>query len=594
MSTQPPDGTGRPEDGPTQPSSPSGWPPHPQQGYPQQPGYPQRPGYPQGPPPPPWIGPGEYGQHPGQHPRQHPGQHPGQHPAPRRRGRWIAGGVAGVLGLSLIGGGVWAWQAYFATGPQAAEALPADTLFYVGLDLDPSGQQKLAALDFLEKFPAFDQEVGLDRDDDVRREIFDGIIGGSPCDDLDFDDDVAPWLGDRFGVAVVPASGDRPQVPELGGDVVVVVQVDDADGAEAAMDDLADCSGAGDELGWAIDGGWMVVTDSDDLAEDVLADAADDPLTSDDTYQRWIDEAGDAGILSAYAAPESATRVVQGLVDDGVIDAAYEDEALESAEDFQGAALTLRFADGGLELETATQATTDGDAPRLTDGTAGELAGDLPADTAAVAAVGLADGWYDALLDQVEASGVDRSEIDDAVADLEDETGWSLPEDVETLLGQGVALSVGGGVDLDALEDGDIEGAEVGATVRSGDADAIADLVDELLDATDAPSDLDLNVTEGEDGTTVGSPSSGYADDLATSGGLDGSDLFRDVVPETDDVHALLFVDVTADGGWLADLLREDGDDELADNVEPLAALGLSVRVDGDVAHTLLRVTTTD
>lgn len=592
MSTQPPEDHGRPEEGPTQASAPAGWPQQPwppqphQQGHPPY-GYPQQ-GHPHQPPPPPWMGPGEYGTPPGQ-----PGPPPGRPPARRRR-RWIAGGVAGVLGLSLIGGGVWAWQAYFATGPQAAEALPADTLFYVGLDLDPSGQQKLAALDFLEKFPAFDEEVGIDRDDDVRREIFDGIVGGSPCDDLDFEDDVAPWLGDRFGVAVVPSDGDRPQVPQLGGDLVVVVQVDDADGADAAMDDLADCSGAGDELGWAVDGGWMVVTDSDALAEDVLADAAEDSLASDDTYQRWVGEAGDAGILSAYAAPESATRVVEGLVDDGAIDAAYEDEALESAADFQGAALALRFADGGLELETATQAATDGDAPQLTDGTAGEMAAGLPEDTAAVAAVGLADGWYDALLEQVEASGVGRGEIDDAVADLEDETGWTLPEDVETLLGRGVALSVGGGVDLDALDDGDIEGAEVGATVRSADTDAIADLVDQLLDTTDAPRDLDLNVTEGEDGTTVASPASGYADDLAASDGLGDADLFRDVVPETDDVHALLFVDFTADGGWLADLLREDGDDELADNVEPLAALGLSVRVDGDVAHTLLRVTTTD
>lgn len=592
MSTQPPEDSGRPEEGPTRPSAPAGWPQQPwppqphQQGHPPY-GYPQQ-GHPHQPPPPPWMGPGEYGTPPGQ-----PGPPPGRPPA-RHHQRWIAGGVAGVLGLSLIGGGVWAWQAYFATGPQAAEALPADTLFYVGLDLDPSGQQKLAALDFLEKFPAFDEEVGIDRDDDVRREIFDGIVGGSPCDDLDFEDDVAPWLGDRFGVAVVPSDGDRPQVPQLGGDLVVVVQVDDADGADAAMDDLADCSGAGDELGWAVDGGWMVVTDSDALAEDVLADAAEDSLASDDTYQRWVGEAGDAGILSAYAAPESAARVVEGLVDDGAIDAAYEDEALESAADFQGAALALRFADGGLELETATQAATDGDAPQLTDGTAGEMAAGLPEDTAAVAAVGLADGWYDALLEQVEASGVGRGEIDDAVADLEDETGWTLPEDVETLLGRGVALSVGGGVDLDALDDGDIEGAEVGATVRSADTDAIADLVDQLLDTTDAPRDLDLNVTEGEDGTTVASPASGYADDLAASDGLGDADLFRDVVPETDDVHALLFVDFTADGGWLADLLREDGDDELADNVEPLAALGLSVRVDGDVAHTLLRVTTTD
>ncbi|HEY1134844.1 MAG TPA: DUF3352 domain-containing protein [Nocardioides sp.] len=636
MSTQPPAGPGRPDDGPTRasgrtPDVPDTWPasgpvggPPPQQpGQPEQPIQPQQPGFLQqpgygGPPAygqqgPPheaygqqgygqqgygqqgygqaygpgygeqYAGPGEYGTPPGA---------PGS--APRRRGRWIAGGIAGVLGLSLIGGGVWAWQAYFATGPQAAEALPVDTLVYVGVDLDPSGQQKLAALDMLEKFPAFDEEVGLDRDDDLRREIFDGIVGGTSCDDLDFDDDVDPWLGDRFGIGIVPSSGDRPHFPELDGDVVVVVQVDDADGADAAMTDLADCSGADDELGWAVDGGWMIVTESDDLAADVLDAAGEGSLADDETYRRWIGETGDAGILSAYAAPDTATRAVESLVDDGLIDPSYEDQALESAADFEGAALTLRFADGGLELAAATQAATEDGAPQVTDGTAAELAGGLPADTAAVAAIGLVDGWYDALLEQLESNGISRDEIDDAVDTIEDETGLSLPEDAETLLGEGAAVSVGSGIDVDQLDDGDIEGAEVGMTVRSDETDAISDLVDDLLDALGAPRDFDPNVTAGGDGTTVASPASGYADDLASSDGLADSELFRDVVPETDGVHALVFVDFTADGGWLADIVRADGEHEVADNLEPLAALGLSVRVDGDVAHTLLRVTTTD
>ena len=38
---------------------------------------------------------------------------------------------------------------------QAAEAIPADAVFYVGIDLDPSAEQKINALRFLNHFPAF-------------------------------------------------------------------------------------------------------------------------------------------------------------------------------------------------------------------------------------------------------------------------------------------------------------------------------------------------------------------------------------------------------------------------------------------------------
>ena len=62
----------------------------------------------------------------------------------RRPAALVAG--LGVLGLGLVGGAAFGAYWYLSDGAQAAEAFPADSVGYVGVTLDPSGQQKLAAL----------------------------------------------------------------------------------------------------------------------------------------------------------------------------------------------------------------------------------------------------------------------------------------------------------------------------------------------------------------------------------------------------------------------------------------------------------------
>ena len=77
-----------------------------------------------------------------------------------------------MVGLVAVGVGAWAAYNFLTTGPQPAEALPAKTLGYVSIDLDPSGGQKIEALQTLNKFPAFKDYVGINADDDLRKEIF--------------------------------------------------------------------------------------------------------------------------------------------------------------------------------------------------------------------------------------------------------------------------------------------------------------------------------------------------------------------------------------------------------------------------------------
>ena len=81
--------------------------------------------------------------------------------------------LGGLLGVLAVGGGAaWAASSLLDTGDQPAQALPAGTIGYLSVDLDPSGAQKVEAIQTLRKFPAFADQVDLDTDDDLRERLF--------------------------------------------------------------------------------------------------------------------------------------------------------------------------------------------------------------------------------------------------------------------------------------------------------------------------------------------------------------------------------------------------------------------------------------
>src|SRR4051812_7339360 len=165
-----------------------------------------------------------------------------------RRGLLVVVGAVAAVGVA---GASWAALSFFGTGPQPAEALPGSTIAYASIDLDPSGGQKIEALRTLKKFPAFEDNVDLGTDDDIREWIFEQLQqDSSDCADLDYGDDVEPWLGDRFAVAAVDDGGDAPAP-------VFVVQVSDDDAADAGLAKLRACGGgSADDGAWAISDGW--------------------------------------------------------------------------------------------------------------------------------------------------------------------------------------------------------------------------------------------------------------------------------------------------------------------------------------------------
>jgi hypothetical protein len=588
------------------------------------------------------------------------GSEPGA-PSRRRRVGLVAGGVAAVV---LAGGGAWAWSAWFNQGAQPAEALPGNTLAYVAVDLDPTGQQKVEAIEVLRKFPAFKDKIGLDTDDDVRRKVFELIQEDGTCEDLDYAKDVEPWLGQRAAFAVV-SRGEETPAP------VAVVQVTDEDKAVDGLEALAACdsddeSADGDfssEGGYAIADGWAVLAETEQIAEGVVADAKDSGLADDEEFQSWTQAAGDPGVVTLYAAPEAGKAMLdfagddllgmgselsqpsisspdvdtetmdqliadlesrvaetaegperdaleaqlqmfqqmrdeaQGDFGDAAPPETGEEEVPEELEkamaEFPGMAGVVRFADGDVELEFAGGVTES--ALMSYDALGGGDRGDdvlatLPESTAVAFGLGFGEGWGQAWLDQMAPMLESMSGMgaEDAIAELETQTGLKLPEDLETLVGESLAIAVDDSIDAGVLGGGDPSGVPAGIKIK-GDPEAIEEVLDKIRAQMGEAAQFLVSRTEGDH--VLVAPNTDYLETLAEDGGLGDTDTFGEVVPEAEDSAVVFFVDFDANN-WLDELVGSFGDDEVSENVAPLRALGVSSWLDGDESHSLVRLTT--
>ncbi|RYB95585.1 DUF3352 domain-containing protein [Nocardioides oleivorans] len=542
-----------------------------------------------------------------------------------------------VVGGAVVAGGAWAATSFFSTGAQPAEALPASTIAYASVDLDPAGGQKIEAIKTLRKFPAFTDEVNLDTDDDLRERLFEEITKSGECEGLDYADDVKPWLGSRAAMAAVDLGEDQPAA-------VGVVQVSDAGKAEEGMATLVEtCGGStdGEAGGWVVDGDWMVVAETKDIAQQVVDATDDGTLAADSAFGEWTGEAGDDGFMSFYVA-KSAAKYLEDAAGMGnmlgvplgdplamtdepealgfdeecfadattseEMDACFETSTEESPaddsasgtgseeippelqqmiNDFDGAAATVRFDDGSVEVEYAMSNYQKDLTKFLTSEEGVDMVSDLPEDTIAAFGFSLGDGWAQGLLDYVKTLAPDEAAtIDDQLAQFETETGLSFPEDVETLLGEGVTVSVGSGIDPDAIANGGPEEIPVGIKIK-GDAGDIQAVLDKISAIAGPEAEQYLQVTEG-DGYAVLAFNDDYRGTLESDSGLGGSDVYSKVIDG--DAQTVLFVNFDADDDWLVRLTQDEP--ELSKNLEPLSSFGVSGWVDGDVVHGMLKLTT--
>jgi len=508
-------------------------------------------------------------------------------------------GVAGVVAT-----GAWAALSLMSTGEQAATAVPANAVAYVSLDLDPSAEQKLEAIRIVEKFPALSEELGLDVQDDLRRWAFEEIRGDS-CADLDYDEDVDPWIGDRVAVAVLPPAGP-------GGDPVpmVALQVTDQDAAASGLEAVAACAetdAGGDEgdVAFAFTGDYVVLAETQAVADGLVEDATEGALADEAAFTRWTEAAGDPGIVSIYVASE-AISLMSDLTDElgggmpgtlggmpGMFGGPGSTEQLEKmAADFEGLAGVVRFRDGAVEAEMAA-----GGLPSGFAGAGDAVVGisDLPASTGAAFGFAVPEGWLQDYLEMMgEIGGIPLEQM---LAEGEAATGLELPEDIETLLGESVSLVIDSDLDAQAvIASADPSAVPAGVRVV-GDPAEILPVVDKVKAAVGPDADM-LHVLEGDRAVAFGlNPD--YVATLAGDGGLGDVASFRDVVPEAERATGVLYVDFAAGDSWVQRLVEEfsrsmggEAEPEVEENMGALGALGVSGWVDGDVQRGLFRLTT--
>lgn len=510
-----------------------------------------------------------------------------------RRTVLVAGGA--LAGLVIVGGGVWAAMSFLATGEQPATALPASTIGYASIDLDPSGGQKIEAFRMVQKFPAIKKELGgLNADDDLLGKAFEDLE--TQCD-LTYEDDVQPWLGYRFAAAAVDLGEDLPTP-------VGVVQISDASAAEEGLTKLQNCADA-DVGGWVIEGDWAVIAETEDLARQVTDATAQGTLSDDETFQDWTAEVGDAGVMSLYAAPEAGAffaelagtfaggGMMSGLTGELPMDPdmtspeatpAVPEELTRALEEFQGAAATVRFADGALEFEAAGGSGSEKQLLFATD-RGDDVISTLPEDTAAAIGFGFAEGWATAALEQV-ANATGEMTVADLETELEDATGLTIG-DLETLAGESATLALSSDIDPDTFFNStDGSDVPVGAKVQ-GDAAGIQDVLSTLVGRLGSEANILGNDADG-DMVAIG-PNPDYRKQLLEDGGLGDSDVFQNVVREAGEANAIVFVNFDA-GDWLTSLA--EGDQQVADNLVPLQGLGFSSWSDDNASHVVFRLTT--
>ena len=564
-----PTGPQPPQPGPYGPGA-GGWgPPQPQ---------PPSPGQPKAPNPYGQPGPGGYAPPPAS-----PGATTGADGGGRRGRRGLIATVIAIV-LALVLGGV-AYAAYTKLsggGPQPAAALPGNAIAYFRIDMDPSASQKINALRLLRKFPAFSEETGITDDaQDLRRKFFEYVQdNGGDCQGVDYDREVAPWIGDRLGVAVLPpeANGSDPSF-------AVALQVSDqGKGIDGFAALNSKCGGGNSDYGVARGpDGYLVFAKTQALASKYAADATDSPLSDNDRFNEDMDALGDPGVVSFWLD----YKAFADLVPSGSFPSGTRLTAFTQGADSMAAA--LRFNENYIELAGVA---TGVDAPQST---VDNPIVKLPDTTFAAFSLSNGDAYIDRLWGMLgDALDTQGESLDSLSSRIEQETGLVLPYDLKTIVGDNVTLAMDSkGLDFSEVQNsGDTSTLPLGGRFQT-DPDKFADVYQKLIDYASAQGgDLPLTKVDG-DGFVAVSTSADYANDLAKDGGLGDTDKFRSAVPDAESASTVFYLDFDSVESQILDAVRDGGGSQrVIDNLEPLASIGISSHVHSDgVVDGILRIT---
>lgn len=478
-------------------------------------------------------------------------------PEPRKRGRGkTAIALVGLGTLAVAGVGVAAATYLGGGGAQPEDVLPDSALGMVKLDLDPAAGQKLAVYRLAQRFPSTSDKV-KDKDsvkDDLLSSLFEDE------EDVDYEKDIQPWIGDRIGIAAVPGTGEEPEP------LVAVAFTDKAEAEDALRDLAAD----DDEMFYAFSekADYVLIGDSQDTV-DAAAQEKSDVLADNPSWEKAVDALDGDQIMTAWADLDA---VWGALPEEDRADVAE----VYGLDDFElGGTIVVGAHAGDDHIEVVGRG-IDIETPISNDTAVGGAAGsgmvqDLPADTVAAMSItnlgpGLAE-LFDTVYGEDDPLGI--------VASAE-EAGLTMPDDLRTLLGTETVLAMFG------MEEG-------GMRTRSDDADASYDTAQTLLDYMGGGVEL----SQTDDGYAIATSPDALDMLSAGDGGLGQSSAFRKAVPDGSRAGLLVYVDI-------ARAIEISGTDpaeefgEGAADVEQLQAFGMTSSGDNRNSTFRMRLTVKD
>jgi hypothetical protein len=530
---------------------------------------------------------------------------PQETPAGRATKGLVIAGVAALVVIALGGGAFAVFKKLDGGGAQPHDVLPASVLAYARVDVDPSASQKIALFKLIRKFPDAADEIGIKSvDQDVRELLFEEILKEGDCD-MTYDKDVEPWLGSRVGVGL-----DKQQTP------LAAIQVKDEKKAETGIKALLKC---GDEkASIAFLDGYAIVAPTQKKADAAVKAAEKAPLGEKKAFVEDFDDLGEQGVASAWVDTDGLIadfpEIKQGMAGSSAAD-------LKELEQAGSAAVTLRTDGSTLELAGLTGLSDS------VDTMSPAPIGNLPADT--VVALSIGGGFsdriaeqYDTLLQQFSAAGPSTAEgadpsitegmtpeqkkafedylednpigetqgPEDYIAEFEQATGLKLPEDIETLFGDGLTIAVGS-KNLETLPEltspADLAALDV-ALKMTTDPDKAYDLAKRLASLA-AEAGVSLSTSQTDDGAVIAT-NQDAADALDGSGKLGEDATFTSVMPYGDDTVYGMYVDIATILDKVSDANPPDHIAEDIEQAKALKAVGISFGKQGDHSVFSMRV----
>ncbi|SKA33069.1 Protein of unknown function [Marinactinospora thermotolerans DSM 45154] len=363
---------------------------------------------------------------------------PPQPSGPRSRA-WLIPVAAG-LSVVLMGTTVWASSALVDNvfgGAQPESALPASAIVFAELDLKPTGRQWASYAQFAGKLPdTLKNELG-DVEEGPARQLVEEAFP-----ELDYDSEVEPWLGRRFGLALWPTSTPGASLPgDEGLALALAVAVEDE---EAAGEALAKVRSRQEHFFFEVDDDFALLSYSQGALDDLAAQMeAHGSLADAPDYSSDMNAIGSDNIASAWADLAAAAEVATTATG---LSSPYGTGPDDFGEVSGRLAMALRIEGDYLELRGDAFEVTYGGSPM--EGLAGDDPGlselaELPDDS--VLAVG--GDNLDTLATRL---WEDNRELLEEIPEFPDfemalaEMGVSLPGDFPRLLGSRTAFAITG------------------------------------------------------------------------------------------------------------------------------------------------------